>query len=40
MKTDDMVIELGNRILRLRQKLNISQTDLAERSDLSKTYLG
>ena len=40
MCTDKIVIELGKRVLKLRQKLGISQADLAMRADISKTYLG
>lgn len=40
MQTNNITVELGNRILNLRQKLSISQAELARRSDLSKTYLG
>lgn len=40
MKNDDMIVEVGKRILKLRQKLNISQSELAQKSDISKTYLG
>ena len=40
MKTEEMIAELGKRIRKLRQKLNISQAELSQRADLSKTYLG
>lgn len=40
MNTDELIVELGKRVLRIRQKLNISQSDLAQRAELSKTYLG
>lgn len=40
MKTEEMIAELGRRIRKLRQKLNISQAELSQRADLSKTYLG
>lgn len=40
MKTEEMITELGKRIRKLRKKLNISQAELSQRADLSKTYLG
>lgn len=40
MLSDGVIIELGKRILKIRKKLNISQAELARRSELSKNYLG